>query len=207
MEKRSYKPPTSTGFTPMDTGIWPAICVAFVDLGTSEDTYIDKTTMRAKIAVGWEVAGERAGEPVKELVWKVFTSSLHEKSTLRKWLESWRGRKFSANEINEFDFIDMLDKPCQVNFMHKEAEKGTRGYVDSVLPAGKTKIKREHPLWFFSFQDVKLDMDVFNAIPDFLRDTIKKSDEWDYREKYDAGTDYDNDSAPPDDDDDGELPF
>ena len=192
-----YKPPTPNSYTPIDPGLWPAVCVAVIDLGTSDDTYMGETKSRPKVAVGWEIHAEKEGKPVKELMWKIYTSSLHEKSTLRKHLESWRGRKFTNNELIEFDFYKMVGAPCLINVIHEVKDDSVRAKIESILTS-KDKVDAEHPKWFFSFQDAELNMEVFNALPDFLKQIIERSFEWDYRKE---------DHKPPASQEEDDIPF
>jgi hypothetical protein len=43
---------------------------------------------------------------------KEFTLSMHEKSTLRQFLESWRGKAFTEKEALSFDVTALIGKPC-----------------------------------------------------------------------------------------------
>ena len=47
-----------------------------------------------------------------------FTLSANEKCSLRKFLEAWRGKRFTDQEIAEFDFESLIGKNCQVQISH-----------------------------------------------------------------------------------------
>ncbi|MHA1379626.1 MAG: hypothetical protein ACTSRG_14730 [Candidatus Helarchaeota archaeon] len=46
--------------------------------------------------------------------------SLHAKATMRKFLESWRGKKFTKEELEGFDLQKILGKPCQLQIIHSD---------------------------------------------------------------------------------------
>jgi hypothetical protein len=189
-------------FAPMNPGVVPGRCVGFVDLGTSEDTYKDVTTLRTKCAVAFEAYGTKdidgKTEPATQVMWKTFTQSLNEKATLRLWLESWRGKKFTAAELTSFDFMNWMDKGCLLNIIHTDYNDSTRAVINNVMAPGAMKIpERKAELLFFSFQDTELDMDVFNKLPPFLQDMITNSEEWKFRQDMPIAHE----------DDDGDIPF
>jgi hypothetical protein len=58
------------------------------------------------------------------LVRRRYTCSLHEKATLRRDLESWRGRGFTDQELQSFDLEILLSASCLLNIIH-EARNGS----------------------------------------------------------------------------------
>lgn len=78
------------------------ICIDVVDLGMVKSTYSGKTKTQHKIRIIWSVAELREdGRPYQ--VSKRYTLSLHEKSALRKDLESWRGKPFTDAQLEGWD--------------------------------------------------------------------------------------------------------
>ena len=73
-------------FTPAPEGLWPAVCVDIVDLGLQQTNYGEKH----KVRISWQI-NQRNKENRRFLVAQRFTFSLHEKSKLRRNVESWRG--------------------------------------------------------------------------------------------------------------------
>jgi hypothetical protein len=106
----------SGGFIPAPEGTHAAICVDVIDHGTVEDNFQGKVQQRQKITVVWQIANMDNGDAF--LVRRLYTCSLHEKATLRKHLESWRGRAFTEQEIEGFDFETLLFKCCLVEIIH-----------------------------------------------------------------------------------------
>lgn len=63
------------------------------------------------------------GKPHRVSTWP-YTVSLNEKANLRKDLEKWRGRKFSADELNGFDLESVIGAPAMLNIVHNEGDEG-----------------------------------------------------------------------------------
>ena len=65
---------------------------------------------------------------------------MHEKAALRKDLESWRGKPFTAQELEGFDLEALLSVGCFINVMHQTREGQTYANVAAVmrLPKGMT---------------------------------------------------------------------
>lgn len=78
------------------------ICIDVVDLGMVKSTYSGKTKTQHKIRIIWSV-GELRDDGKPHQVSKRYTLSLHEKSALRKDLESWRGQPFTDAQLEGWD--------------------------------------------------------------------------------------------------------
>lgn len=182
------------------------ICISIIDLGTSFDQYYQKDLH--KIRITWELCNEKAvfkedEEPKPFVVSKDFTCSLSEKSNLRQHLESWRGKAFSKPELEGFDLINILGKPCLVNVLHRTAKTSGNEYVVvsgvSPLPKGMSVPESINKKFMLAFDE--FDWDIFSSLPEFLKDKIKLSDEYkELAEKHDV----DDDIGPLDYD---EIPF
>ncbi len=133
-------------FEPAPAGVHQAVCVDVVDLGLLETTWQGVTKKQHKINVAWQIAEERAdGKPF--LVFKRYTLSLHEKSGLRKDLQSWRGKAFTRDEEMGFDIERLLGVNCLLNITHHEAGDRVYANVVSIMPLVKgmpTMIGRDY---------------------------------------------------------------
>ena len=96
-------------FTPVPPGMYLARCYRIVDLGTQKSEYLGQVKNLPKVMLQFEVHGEddagkplvtTKGEPMS--ISKNFTLSLAEKATLRKDLQTWRGKEFTADELRGF---------------------------------------------------------------------------------------------------------
>lgn len=109
-----------TKFTPAPEGLFLAACCDVVDLGTLDDGFGEKP----KVEVWWQI-DERNPETGKRFaVRKRYTLSLHEKATLRKELEMWRGQKFTKEQLAGFDLETLVGVSCQVQTIHKVTDDG-----------------------------------------------------------------------------------
>lgn len=123
-------------FTPAPAGLHQGVCVDVVDLGVLEVTYAGQTKRQHKIRLAWQI--EETDDAGKRfIVGKRYTCSLHEKSALRKDLESWRGRAFSFDELAGFDLEKLLGANAQINIQHATKDGSTYANVVGIVPLGK----------------------------------------------------------------------
>lgn len=109
-----------TNFVPAPEGLFLAACCDVVDLGMLDDGFGEKP----KVEIWWQL-DERNPETGKRFtVRRRYTLSLHEKATLRKELEMWRGRKFTKDELAGFDLEKLIHVSCQVQTIHKVTDDG-----------------------------------------------------------------------------------
>jgi hypothetical protein len=129
------------GGTPAPEGAHQAVCVDVIDKGMVESNFDGKPKMQHKVSVCWQI-DEKRDDGKRFLVYKRYTLSLNEKATLRKDLESWRGRAFTRDEEMGFDVETVIGANCLINVQH--AKKGDKTYANvvSVMPLfkGMTKI-------------------------------------------------------------------
>lgn len=168
---------TGTGTsTQAPPGVHRASCVGVYDLGTQPG--LDFGPKR-KVMFVWELVDEIMPDGRPYVVKARYNLSLHEKATLRKVLEGWRGRPFTDEELSGFDVLNVLGKPCQVNVVHN-----VKGYADvsSVLPLGKgmNPIKEIHnELTSFAVDDQdSADWAFPEGMPDWIVTEIKNSAEY-----------------------------
>lgn len=124
-------------FTPAPAGTHCAVCCDVIDHGMLEVTYQGKTQRKHKISIAWQIAEDMDdGKPF--LVRRRYTLSLHEKASLRRDLESWRGRAFTSKELEAFDVENLLGIGCLLNVIHESRNDSTFANVASImrLPKG-----------------------------------------------------------------------
>jgi len=199
--------PGGGNFVPAPEGTHVARCVQVIDLGTQtsgfyKDQHTGEPKKARKVMLGWELPTELQednGEPF--LVWGRYTSSLHEKSNLRKVLEGWRGRKFSEEELHGFHLKNVLDKPCLINIIHNESGDRVFANVSAVMamPKGQHAPPRAHELIVFDVD--AFDKATFEKFSENLQKTIKACDELRARNPEDypdppVGTPHDDEEVP-----------
>lgn len=120
-------------------GIYPAVCVDIVNLGIVQGAYGAKP----KVRIVWQLDLVDEGHDRRFDVARVYTLSLHERSALRKDLESWRGRKFSDAELDGgFDLERLIGIGAQVQVTQSLGDDGTvYANVATVIPLVKGQPK------------------------------------------------------------------
>jgi len=159
-----------------------------LDLGTQKVEWQGAIKMQRKLMFSFELHGEdNDGHPLTTndgkplMISKRYTMSLGEQSTLRKDLESWRGKKFTAEELLGFDLNVLLGKFAMCNVTHNDREGKTYANLSglSQVPAALKKLPEPNgvnELMIFSLD--AFDQAKFDSLSDGLKDIIKKSAEW-----------------------------
>lgn len=125
-------------FTPAPEGLWPAVCIDVVDLGIVKSQWGDKHKVQLRWAL--EEIDPKTEKP--HMVVKRYTLSLHEKASLRRELETWRGRKFTAQESEGFDLEKLIGVNCQLQIMHNiQAEGDVYANIQAIVPAAKGVVR------------------------------------------------------------------
>jgi hypothetical protein len=179
-------------FKPLPEGVYVATCYSIIDLGTHvSDKFKDKAgafKVQRKVLFGWEVPEERIdverdGKSVNlpRAISRKYTLSLHEKAELRKTLEAWRGKAFTAAELEGFDVKAVLGASCQLQVVHEHSEDGkTWANIGAImaLPKGMPRPKAENPLTFFSFDDWDKKTESIPALPEWVDKILQESEEF-----------------------------
>lgn len=130
----------SKSYTPAPSGVHQAVCVDVIDKGILEVTYAGKTKKQHKLSLAWQI-DETRDDGKRHLVYKRYTASLNEKATLRKDLESWRGRAFTREEEMGFDVESIIGANCLLNVQHNTNGDKTYANVVAVMPLHKGMTK------------------------------------------------------------------
>jgi|TARA_Y100000296_G_scaffold6931_1_gene8311 hypothetical protein len=147
-------------FVPAAEGMRNAVCVDAEYLGWFEDDYDDKPKKLQKVKLVFETddlmpegsedfhGNDISGRP--KTIGKKYTLSQHPKATLSIHLEAWRGRPWSAEELDPeigFNTEELIGSPCQLLIIHKQIADSntgapkTIGMIDRVLKPGDKKMK------------------------------------------------------------------
>ena len=171
-------------FPVAEQGIFQAICVGVYDLGTHYTQQFDKWSR--DVLILFELPTERLnfvndkGENVSapRLLSKRYTASLHEKSTLRKDLQAWRGRAFTDEELGGFDTHNLLGKNCMVQVMHAKTQSGNVfAKIATILPLMKNFEKMESETKMIHY-DMREDNEIPVGIQSWIQKIIETSKEF-----------------------------
>lgn len=123
------KPSEANFETPPD-GAFPARCYRFIDLGTQPKEWMGATSYKRMVMLSWELPTELMADGRPFSIHQRFVWSMSEKSTLRKYLESWRGKKFTDADFGEggFNTEKLIGATCTLSVVH--ATKGDKTYAN-----------------------------------------------------------------------------
>ena len=180
-------------FTPVPPGMYLARCYRIVDLGTQKSEYLGQVKNLQKVMLQFEVHGEddegkplltAKGEPMS--ISKNFTLSLAEKATLRKDLQTWRGKEFTADELKGFQLDNVLGAWAMIAITKAMGNNGKEytniANINSVPKAMKASLPQGHNKCAAFYLDSP-DMEMFETFSDNLRAKIEQSPEWQSRGK------------------------
>jgi hypothetical protein len=153
-----------------------------IEIGTEYNEYFQNH--RKLVRISWELPNkkkvfstEKGEQPYS--MHKEYTLSMGDKANLRHDLESWRGKGFTETEAKAFDVTKLLSIPCMLNVIHKTSAKGkqyaTIGSI-SPLPEGVNCPDQINPTFMLSYSD--WDIDKFNKLPDWIKDKMKETPEY-----------------------------
>lgn len=170
-------------------GMHLARCYSVVDLGTQRNEYMGQVKFLHKIRISWEVHGtDDNGQPIRMKdgrpfgVFFDYTHSWSPKSNLRLDLQSWRNKPFSEEEVRRFDLGKLLDQFCMLNIIEHKSQngkiyaniKGVNPVPNVIKQAGLPQGVNPTKLFYLKNPD----MDVFESLPEFVKNKIKSSPEW-----------------------------
>lgn len=171
-------------FQIVPAGQYAGICYQVIELGHLFSDFYGKS--RHRIRLVWELHGEnQIGDGVATLpdgkpmvVGAEYTLTLADNGALKPLLESWRGRPFTAEELDGFDITKLLGAPCMVTVQHETENGKTYANVKSVSPLLKSLQKPVQVNPSFKFELDPWKQADFDALPEWLREKIKKSEEY-----------------------------
>jgi hypothetical protein len=166
-----------------------ARCYRIVDIGTQKTEYQGQIKHLQKVMMQFEVHGEDdngnalvtgKGEPMS--ISKNFTLSLAEKATLRKDLQAWRGREFTAEELRGFELKKVLGAWCMLTVAKSTGNNG-KEYTNimSINPVPAAIKRSGLPKGFNNeamFTIDNPDMELFETFSSSLKEKIQATPEW-----------------------------
>jgi hypothetical protein len=117
---------------------------------------------------------------------KNFTLSLAEKSTLRKDLQTWRGREFTSEELRGFELKNILGAWAMISVIKSTGNNGKEYTNIAAIMQVPPQVKKaglpqgHNKTGLFSIDEP--DMEMFNTFSDGLKKKIQDSPEWNSRD-------------------------
>lgn len=168
---------TPSEFKRVPAGSHIAVCNLIADCGMQPGSALYPNPKR-KLYIRFEIPTERVeyekdGQTIEGpmTLGSFYTASMNEKATLRKHLESWRGRSFTDEEAAQFDVSAILGKACMLSVVHSESGGKTYANIASIgaMPKGVAIPKAENPLLYYDENSPAAALD---KLPKWLQDKI-----------------------------------
>jgi hypothetical protein len=160
-----------------------ARCYRVLQLGTVTRDIKGQSKDIHEVRIDWELCYEKTvfnpdkgEEPFT--IGKTYTLSLADNAHLRRDLESWRGKKFTDEELEGFDLTKLLSAPCLVNVAHNERNGKTYADVISVAPLAKGSIAAEQYMQSAILEFDNFNWDVYDSLSDYFKTRIANSHEY-----------------------------
>lgn len=179
---------SSTGgsnYEPIAAGTYVARCYSMVHLGTIKESYmgeekfVNKVRLTFELPTEMKVIKEENGEQ-PQVISKEFTLSLGDKSNLRAFLNSWRGKALTEDECKSFDIAVLAGKACTLSIIHKTSKVSGKTYAEIASIGGVMKGMDVpaimNPEMVFSVSN--FDQVAFDSFPDFIKEKIESSNEY-----------------------------
>lgn len=165
-------------------GTHVARCYGFLHLGHVPNTYpgAENPTIN-KIRLTWELPEEKVSfaegeEPKPYSISAEYTLSMHEKSNLRKIVQSWLGKQFTEAEAVNFDAESLVGQACFITVAHMTKEDKTFAYVENVtrLPARMEAPDAINAPKITNWET--LTKEQFDSFPEFIQEKLKSALEY-----------------------------
>jgi len=111
-------------------GLHAGVCVDYIDEGFKPTQFGEKHKVRYVFQIE-----EKNSKGYRHTVSAWFNFSMHENSSLRQFLEQWRGRPFTEAEINKppgFDLESVVGVSCALNIIHNDSNGKTYANISSI---------------------------------------------------------------------------
>ena len=161
----------------LENGVYTALSSMLIDLGFQK-SLLDNN-VRRKFMMVWTIVGEFIEvnkEQLPRVMSKEYTLSLNEKSNLRKDLQAWRGQAFTEEELQGFNLITVMNKPCQLQIINEEKNGKTYNNISAIMamPKGMTVEPLQETTVFITNNPETWNS--WEKIPKWIKEKIKKAE-------------------------------
>lgn len=132
----------SGNFEPCPEGEHRVVCIDVEDLGMQDTQFGQKHKCLFKFQTEQKMEN---GHPY--MLFQRFNVSLHENSSMRPFLEKWRGKKFSQDELKDgFDIEKLIGINANVYVTHEEYNDKTYANIQVIKPPKDGDWKKLKPI-------------------------------------------------------------
>lgn len=177
------KPNEGGNFDPPPAGTHLGVCYRLIDMGTHTTNFAGQSKTARLVMLSWELPDEMMDDGRPFAISKRYSFSMHEKATLRKDLESWRGKAFVAEDFegpNAFDMKRLLGVGAMLSVTHDTKEGRTYANVASVgkLMKGMTAPPLKNERCYISLDPAEFDRAAYDKLSDGMKAKIAESPEF-----------------------------
>lgn len=159
-----------------------AICFAVVSLGTQKREFAGQSkSPELHVRLGFELCEDDDvnEDGTRMVIWsRKMLLDLGDKANLRKFLDGWRGRSFTPQELEGFDLSKVCGIPCQLTVSIDKAANG-KEYANikgvSMLHKSMKAPDTGREPYVYEIEDGP--SDTFKKIPNFIQKEIFESAE------------------------------
>ena len=162
----------------LEPGSYAARIYSVVEIGTHDNPFSDKK--RSQVVVTWELPTEKRDDGRPTAQSRFYTLSMFKLANLRKDIETLLGKMTDEEADAGFDPTKLLGQPCFIVLAKNKNDKTTVNGM-SALPKGMEVEEQHNDSIYYDIQ--KHDTEVFDALPEWLQNQIKDSDE--YKAQFD----------------------
>ena len=158
-------------------GVYMAVCVGVIDLGEQYSELYKNYSNKVKFV--WALPGETIevdGKVEERQLSREFSVATKKTSNLRTFLSSWNSKAYSDDEFLELDLFEQIGKACMLNVVLNET--GEYANVDSIMPIPNGMPAPVSKTAFFTWDMDKWDDVLFEKLPAWTQDQIKKSTQY-----------------------------
>jgi len=168
-------------FQPCPAGNHIAICTGVVSVGKHENNFNPEKAPKNEVVLMWTLPNAVREDGFPFVLTKTYTLSLHEKASLRKDLNAWRGKAFTEEELEGFNLLTILEKPCMLQINHEVGKDGkNRAKIMSIgsMVAGLPVPTLPSDYSFNIFDDENPTWIGFESLPKWLKGRLESSQNW-----------------------------
>lgn len=170
-------------FEQTPAGTFMASCHRFIDMGSHEQTYQGESKgLKRLVMIGFELPTEAMEDGRPFTIHKRYTWSTHEKSNMRKDLESWRGARFNDSDFGPdgFDVRRLLGVPATLTIVHSESDGKNYSNIASIGKAMKGVPLPDaiNPPVYLSLERDRFEGNVFDGLSEKLKEFIRDTPEF-----------------------------
>ena len=175
---------TKGDYAPVPAGNHVARIYSIIHIGTTLEDTPWGAKERNKVRITWELPNEtkvfkEENGPQPFSISGTYTLNWGEKANLRKLVEGMLGTALYTEEVETFDLETLIGSTCLLNVAHNQKDGKTYANIVSAapLPKGMTAPDAINTPFILNYND-KWSPVEFEKLPEFLRDQMKKTDEY-----------------------------